>query len=362
MRSGAISKNLSRDTPPAPPLKRVCVVIPARNEAATIAETIASLFQQDFPAPVHIIVVDDASTDSTADVARAAAERAGKTPQLTVVAAPPLLPGWTGKLWALSHGVTQAESFAPDYLLFTDADIRHGPHSIARLLASAESGGYDLASHMVKLACATTAEKALIPAFVFFFFKLYPPAWVCSKKSKTAGAAGGCILIRPEALKRIGGMAAIRNEVIDDCALARAVKRSGGRIWLGLTNEAASLRSYDTFSEIGRMISRTAFNQLQHSRLLLAGTLVGLFFTYLLPPLLLLSARRVPVLLGASAWLLMSLAYLPTVRFYRRSALWSFTLPLIASFYLGATIHSALQYWRGRGGEWKGRVQDLRAP
>ncbi len=357
-----VSKNLSRQNPLAPALKRVCVVIPARNEAQTIAETVTSLLEQDGAAPLDIIVVDDASTDGTADAARAAAESAGKISQLTVVAAPPLVPGWTGKLWALSHGIVAAQSFAPDYLLFTDADIRHGPRSVASLLTTAESGGYDLASHMVKLACATTAERALIPAFVFFFFLLYPPAWVRSNTSKTAGAAGGCILIRPEALRRIGGLAAIRDQVIDDCALARAVKRSGGRIWMGLTDQAASIRSYGTFAEIGRMISRTAFNQLQHSRLLLAAALAALFSTYLLPPLLVSTGRGIPALLGAAAWLLMSFAYLQTARFYKRSALWSLALPLIASFYLGATIHSALQYWRGRGGEWKGRVQDLRAP
>ena len=215
---------------------------------------------------------------------------------------------------------------------------------------------------MVKLACGTTAEKALIPAFVFFFLKLYPPKWIGSERHKTAGAAGGCVLIRPEALRAIGGIAAIRKEVIDDCALARAVKRGGGRIWMGLTSETRSIRSYGGLGEIGRMISRTAFNQLHHSTVLLAGAVIGLFFTYLLPPLLLLSGAPPAMILGAAAWLLMSAAYWPMVRFYKRSPLWSFALPLIALFYMGATLHSAVQYWRGQGGAWKGRAQDLRVP
>jgi hopene-associated glycosyltransferase HpnB len=232
------------------------------------------------------------------------------------------------------------------------------PENIATLVSIAEAGGYDLASFMVKLHCGTLAEKFLIPAFVFFFFMLYPPPWIRDSRRRVAGAAGGCILIRPEALERAGGMAAIRGEVIDDCALARAVKSSGGRVWLGLTESAASARPYQTFAEAGRMISRTAFNQLQHSVWLLLFSLAGLAVTYLLPPALLLSGQRWPVILGASAWLLMTTAYLPMVRFYRLNFLWALTLPLVAVFYMCATLHSAVRYWSGRGGLWKGRVQD----
>jgi hopene-associated glycosyltransferase HpnB len=330
--------------------RRVVAVIPARNEAAVIGHALHSLS----PQVEHIVVVDDSSGDNTGAIAR----ESGK--KVSVISGKPLVFGWTGKLWALAQGVAFAKTLAPDYLLFTDADIEHGPGSVAELVALAEERELDLASYMVRLACITTAEKALMPAFVFFFLKLYPPKWIAAPGSKTAGAAGGCMLIRTEALDSIGGLAAIRSEVIDDCALARAMKRSGGRIWMGLTRDASSVRSYGGFGEIGRMISRTAFNQLHHSAVLLAGTIFGLLATYTLPPLLLFTGQPLPMALGAIAWVLMSIAYLPMVRFYDRSPLWSLALPLIALFYLGATVHSAVQYWRGRGGEWKGRSQDVR--
>jgi hopene-associated glycosyltransferase HpnB len=356
-----ISKSLERSSNSEPRTKRVVAVIPARNEAEVIGEAVASLLSQDFPTPLEIVVVDDASTDATAAIAKSAAKRGGAPERLTVIRAKPLIPGWTGKLWALSQGVAAAMARAPDYLLLTDADIRHGKRSVAELIAVAESRGCDLASLMVKLKCETWAEKALIPAFVFFFLMLYPPAWIASDRKRTAGAAGGCILIRPEALRRIGGLASIRSEIIDDCALARAVKRSGGKIWMGLSASTESIRSYGSFAEIGRMISRTAFNQLHHSASILAGTMIGLFVTYLLPPVLLLSGKRLPIAFGAVACFLMAASYLPMVRFYKRSLLWSFSLPAIALFYMGATLHSAFCYWSGKGGKWKDRIQDARA-
>jgi len=330
--------------------KRVVAVIPARNEAAVIGRCLKSLLEQS----VSAVVVDDASADNTAPIARTLG------PGVTVLQGQPLPSGWTGKLWALSQGVSYASALAPDYLLFSDADIQHGPNSVAELVSVAEASNCDLVSYMVKLPCVSLEEKAFIPAFVFFFLMLYPPEWIASERFQTAGAAGGCILIRPAALQRIGGVSAIRSEVIDDCALARAVKRSGGRIWMGLTTSTRSMRAYGSFSEIGRMISRTAFNQLHHSFLLLVGTLLGLFFTFLFPPILLFSGHLIPALLGSAAWLLMSISYLPMLRFYERSPLWSLCLPAVAAFYAGATIRSALQYWRGKGGEWKGRVQDAR--
>ncbi len=341
---------------------RVVAVVPARNEAASIGVTVSSLLQQRFHGSLQVIVVDDGSTDGTAAVAATAARACGitgATDRLTVLHGAPLAAGWTGKLWALQQGVDAARALAPDYLLFTDADIEHRSGCIARLIARAEAERRDLVSYMVRLSVDTVAERWLIPAFVFFFFMLYPPRWIASPRSRTAGAAGGCILIRPQSLQRIGGLAALRSQIIDDCALARAVKNSGGRLWLGLTRSAVSLRRYGSLAEIGSMISRTAFNQLGHSYLLLMLTLLGLGLTYLLPPLLLLSHDALAAALGLTAWALMSACYLPMVRFYGLSPLWSPWLPAIAAFYAGATVHSAVQYGLGRGGLWKGRAQDM---
>jgi hopene-associated glycosyltransferase HpnB len=353
-------KQFAARTSSPTPDRKIVAVIPARDEAEVIGETVRTLLQQNLASPLRIIVVDDNSSDGTSDAAKTAAETVGASHLLTVMEGQPLTPGWTGKLWAVSQGVALAETFQPDYFLLTDADIRHTPNSVRNLVAVAEEQSCDLASYMVKLATDTAAEKMLIPAFVYFFLQLYPPKWIASQRMRTAGAAGGCMLIRREALARIGGIAAIRHEVIDDCALAKAVKRSGGRLWMGLTDTAESLRSYGGFAGVGRMISRSAFSQLRHSALLLVLTIIGLFVTYLLGPLLLFTGQTIPMLLGGTAWLLMSLSYLPTMRFYRRPTLWCVCLPVIAVFYAGATIHSAWQYWRGVGGAWKGRVQDAR--
>jgi hopene-associated glycosyltransferase HpnB len=333
---------------------RVAVIVPARNEADLIGQTIQSLLAQDYPGPLHIFVVDDQSSDQTAAVVRDAAAEHGE--RLTIIASVPLPAGWTGKMWALAQGVQQASAFAPDYFLFTDADVVHAPQSVSSMVALAEAGNHDLVSMMVTLRCESFPERALIPAFVFFFFMLYPPAWVNSKKHKTAAAAGGDILVRPAALARIGGMAAIRHELIDDCALAREIKRTGS-VWLGLTKNARSIRPYVSFGVIGRMISRNAFYQLNHSAWLLIGTIIGLAVTYAAPPVLLFFGGWA-ALFGASAWLLMTFSFMPIERFYSLSPLWALALPLVAMFYAGATVHSAIQYWLGRGGEWKDRVQD----
>jgi hopene-associated glycosyltransferase HpnB len=337
-------------TLPEPP-PSVAAIVPARNEAPVVGQAIASLAAQRYPAAFHIVLADDDSRDGTADAARAAA-----TPDLlTVVRASPLPKGWTGKLWALSQGIHAAQPLAPEYLLLTDADIVHPPDNVAALVARAASGGYDLVSYMATLRCRTFAEQALIPAFVFFFFMLYPPAWVHS----SAAAAGGCILIRRQMLERVGGIARIRGQLIDDCALARAVQQAGGRVWLGLSPATRSIRGYAGFAEIGLMISRTAFTQLGHSPLLLSATALALTLTYLVPPALTLCAPTGAARgLAAIAWLLMSIAYWPALRYYRRPAWWAPGLPLVAAFYLGATLHSALAYWRGAGGMWKGRAQD----
>jgi hopene-associated glycosyltransferase HpnB len=322
------------------------VIIPARNEESVVAQAIASL------RPRRVIVVDDHSSDRTATVAAEAGAE--------VIQAGPLPPGWSGKLWAISEGLRHATATVPDYFLFTDADIVHAPDNIAQLIARAESEKLDLVSLMVKLRCRSLAEILLIPAFVFFFFMLYPPAWVAKRNRSAAAAAGGCILIRPSAIEAIGGMAAIRDEIIDDCALARAVKRTGGRIWLGVTQETRSVRDYSKFAQIRAMISRTAFAQLHHSILLLAGTILGMAIVYLAPPLLLFTRNPLTAILGLAAWILMIIAYSPTLRFYGQSLLWAPLLPLIALFYLSATFDSAVAYWTGRGGMWKDRVQDVR--
>lgn len=338
----------------------VVAIVPARNEAAVIGRAVQSLLQQQLDPKLHIIVIDDASEDETSAAALSAAGDMGESENLTVLQGQPLISGWTGKLWALSQGVEQALALHPDYLLFTDADIVHAQDSVEALVNFAQSNGCDLASLMVKLACESFAEKALIPAFVFFFLQLYPPAWTNSRQRKTAGAAGGCILIRAQALTRIGGLAAIRHAVIDDCTLAKAVKRSGGQIWLGLTGRTYSIRSYGSFSEIGQMISRTAFSQLNHSALLLLGTVIAMTITYVVPVAALLSGKPPSMVVGGAAWILMTACYAPAVRFYKQSLLWSVTLPAIAAFYTGATITSAIRYWTGKGGKWKGRLQDVR--
>lgn len=338
---------------------RIAVVISARNEAEVIGRSIASLLNQRGNNSIHVFVVDDGSTDRTAEIARQTAAQTNQSSDLTVIEGQPLPPGWTGKLWAVQQGVERAQDFKPDFLLLTDADILHGADSIATLVTVAESGPYDLASFMVRLHCETAAEKFLIPAFVFFFFKLYPPAWISNPRRKTAGAAGGSILIRPAALEQAGGITAIRNEIIDDCALARAVKRQGGRVWLGMTDATRSLRSYGDSGGIEHMIARTAFNQLKHSSLMLVAALAALITIYLLPLILLLASRNlVAMALALNGLLLMAAAYVPMVRFYRLNPLWAFTLPFAAVFYMAATIHSAMNFWKGRGGEWKGRAQD----
>lgn len=335
---------------------RVVAIIPARNEEAIIALSIGSLLR--IPS-VHIVVVDDNSTDRTSQVAIETANCIGRADRLTVISGAPLPRGWSGKLWAVNQGVERAQTFQPDFFLFTDADIVHEPNDLERLVALAQDRCYDLASVMVRLRCETFPEKLLIPAFVYFFFKLYPPAFIGDQRRRTAGAAGGCILIRPEALQRAGGIESIRQEIIDDCALARIVKRSGGRIWLGAAERTSSIRHYDSFTEIARMISRTAFNQLRHSSLLLAATIVGLLLTYAAPVGLLFSGHAATVTLGFAALVLMIATYVPMTRYYRCTVLWAFALPLAAIFYMGATVLSALQFWLGRGGQWKGRAQDL---
>ncbi|HZV87322.1 MAG TPA: glycosyltransferase [Candidatus Binatus sp.] len=339
----------------------VMAVVPARNEAETIGRVVTALLQQNYPGAFSVAVVDDNSDDGTADIAGRVALENAAGERVRVVKASALPEGWTGKLWALNEGVSSgrlgAATEVPAFYWFTDADITHAPDTLRRLVERAEHDGLDLASLMVLLQAKTLPERALIPAFLYFFLMLYPPKWIADEELGTAGAAGGCILLRREALARIGGLAAIRGEVIDDCALAKAVKLSGGKVWMGLTRKSTSLRAYGTFGEIRDLIARTAFTQLRYSALMLAGTLAGMFLTYVAPVVLLFAHDSTARALGFVAWLLMALSFLPTVRFYRLSPLWAPLLPLTAVFYTYATWLSAVRYWMGKGGLWKGRAQ-----
>lgn len=337
--------------------RSVVAIVPARNEAELIGPVVTSLLNQTLAMPV--LLVDDDSTDGTADVARRAAEKTAKADALTVIESKPLPAGWTGKLWSMHQGIEHARALNPAWLLLVDADVVHGPETVAKLGLIASHGHYDLVSFMVKLHCESLPERLLIPAFVYFFFMLYPPAWVRDARRSTAAAAGGCMLVRAETLERAGGLESIRGAVIDDCSLARLLKQHDARLWIGLTDQSKSLRRYETFSQIGHMVSRTAFNQLKHSSLLLLCTIASMVITYLAPPLLLLTRSRLTIFMGAAAWAAMTITYSTMVRYYRLNPAWALTLPLAALFYLGATIHSAVNYWNGRGGDWKGRLQDV---
>ena len=339
----------------------VAAVVPARNEADVIAQAVGTLLAQEYPGPFHVIVVDDHSTDGTADAARAAALQLQCSDRLTVLTAKPLPPGWSGKVWAQSQGIEAVRTLGlpADFLLLTDADIGHPTDAVTQLVARADAEKRDLVSLMVRLRCDSLWEKALIPAFVFFFAKLYPFSWVNNPRNKTAAAAGGCMLVRRTALEEAGGIESIRGELIDDCSLAARIKHRGeGRhpIRLDVAARSVSLRPYDNSGEIWNMIARTAFTQLRYSGWLLAGTLAGMTIIYLIPPIaaLLLGPLDWPAWL---AWAAMCCAYAPMLRYYGRSPLWAPFLPLVALFYVGATFASAVRYWRGKGGQWKARVQ-----
>jgi hopene-associated glycosyltransferase HpnB len=336
--------------------RSIVAVIPARDEAAVVGPAVASLLAQDYDGNFHIVVVDDQSSDRTAEAARSAAAAAGASDRLTICRGKPVPPGWTGKLWAMSQGIEAARSLRPDHLLLTDADIVHGSGNLRELVSRCETEGYDLVSLMARLHCRSRWERLLIPAFVFFFFKLYPPGWVADPARRTAGAAGGCMLIRAATLERIGGIDSIRGEIIDDCALARRVK-SVGKVWLGQARHTMSIREYRSCRPIWEMVVRSAFAQLDYSAPMLALTLLMLILTYLAPPFLVLSSGPAAMLCGAVSWLGMSIALLPTLRAYDAPRPIALLLPFIALFYVVATVGSAVLFWRGRGGYWKGRVQ-----
>ncbi|HEX4371108.1 MAG TPA: glycosyltransferase [Rhizomicrobium sp.] len=327
----------------------VVAIVPARNEEDVIEENLTSLLAQDYPGELRVILVDDQSEDRTSDIARAIGDS-----RLTVLKGGARPAGWTGKLWAMSQGVAAAGT--PEFLWFTDADIAHSPDNLGQLVARAEADKKTLVSLMARLHCRSTAEHFLIPAFVFFFDMLFPFGAVNDAKSKVAAAAGGCMLARRTALEATGGLEAIRHNIIDDCALARVMKKQGP-IWLGLTDRAVSLRPYPHLADIRKMVARSAFAQLDYSPILLAGTLIGLFIVYIAPVLGALFAMYYVQMAAYLAWAIMAVMFQPMLRFYRLSALWGLSLPLIGAFYAVFTLDSALQHWSGKGGMWKGRAQ-----
>jgi len=396
---GDSSNNFPADSP-----ADIIAVVPARNEAALLTDTLRSLLSQRYAGHLRVLLVDDGSTDGTADRARqvaaslpgvaivdfgsSAARRSnsGDTTaiEFATISPPPLPAGWTGKLWALDRGIAAARDFwgDPDYIWLTDADILHAPDTLDRLVDRARRDRRELVSLMVRLRCESFWERLMVPAFVFFFQKLYPFPWVNDPRRSMAAAAGGCIVLATAALDRIGGLGCVRQALIDDCALARAVKHAPSntpdtpdtpdpigptdrdapyrRIWLGLSTETRSLRPYDTLASLWEMVARTAYTQLDYSPLLLLGTIAGMAVVYLVPPVSAIVGlglgRADLATIGGLAWLAMVVAYRPTLRSYQQPAVLGLALPAIAAIYLLATIDSAWRHWRGRGGAWKGRT------
>ena len=339
----------------------VWAILPARDEADVIGNSLTSVLKQDYPGILSVVLVDDNSSDDTAKIARDTVKKLATDRSLHIISGRSLPPGWKGKLWALEQGINYAKQEAtPDYFLLTDADIQHHNSNLTELITKAESENLDLVSLMVLLWCQSFWEKFLIPAFVFFFQLLYPFKLANNSQSFVAAAAGGCILIKATTLEKIGGIAAVKNALIDDCTLAKKVKSNGGKIWLGLTDKTISLRPYNYLKSIWDMVARTAFDQLNYSWLLLIGTIFGMALVYLVPPIAIIwgiATQNIPVLaIGAIAQIVMSLTYLPTIRLYRLSPLWTLSLSAIALLYGLMTIDSAIKHLQGKGGFWKGRV------
>ena len=356
----------------------VSVVIPARDEAGILPSTLPSLLGQDYPGAFHVFLVDDQSQDGTSETARQIADDVGAGDRLTTVHGQPLPSGWTGKVWALQQGVRASERTESEFLLLTDADIAHAPDNLRKLVAHARSRRLDLASVMARLRVQTVWDRLLIPAFVYFFAKLYPFRWASDPGRSTAAAAGGCLLVRRAALGRSGGLKRISNALIDDCALAGLIKKGkgeegAGRTWLGLSQGVRSQRAYGSLKPTWDMVARSAFAQLSFSPFLLTLTVLGMLFLYVVPPLAALGGLVAVVVrpggasvslfgTGLAAWALIGGSYVPMLRWHGTSPLFAPLLPLAAGLYTLMTVDSAVRWWRGRGGGWKGRTYDPAGP
>ncbi|MER7951324.1 glycosyltransferase [Streptomyces sp. NPDC096079] len=350
-----------------PPVRRtppdawpaVAVVVPARDEAEVLPRSLPSLLAQDYPGSVEILLVDDGSTDGTGKLAVELSDRYGGLP-LTVVSPGEPEAGWTGKLWALRHGMAVARVRGPEFLLLTDADIAHEPDSLRRLVTAAVENDLDLVSQMARLRVASFWERLVVPAFVYFFAQLYPFRWINRARPLATAAAGGCVLLRAETAVAADVPEVIRQAVIDDVSLARAVRRAGGRIWLGLADRVDSVRPYPGLGELWRMVARSAYAQLRHNPLLLVGTVAGLTLIYLVPPVALVAGAwtgdAAAAWAGGAAWAVMAGTYVPMLRYYRQPLWLALLLPFTASLYLLMTVDSAVRHYRGRGAAWKGRT------
>ena len=380
------------EPPPAPPLwPSVCILVPARNECESLPHTLPALLQQDYPGNFAVILIDDRSADSTASVARKLAEEAGAADRLTVIAGAALPQGWVGKVWALAQGAAhcglwdsskqlpqlfdpQPLTPRPQYLLLTDADIRHAPGSLWRLVAESERDHLALNSRMARLRCVSAAERLLIPPFVFFFNLLYPMQQVNARHSAVAAAAGGCVLLATSALERVGGFSCIKDKIIDDVSLARRIKALNEPIRLALSRcEVESLRVYDSLATIWVMVRRTAFTELRYSWVRLAGTIIGMILMFLLPPLwiaggmgaALASMLGWPILSfswavaliveGFCAWVIMALVYHPAVRFFGLPSVRCWSLPLAGILFGAMTVDSAARHVVGVRIGWRDR-------
>ena len=362
------------------PWPSVGVVVPARNEADVLPETLPTLLGQEYSGEFRVYLVNDQSNDGTAEIASNLAEQKGSYDrELTLIEGSPLPPDWAGKVWAMEQGVRAASLQSPDYLWLTDADIAHSPGVLASLIVKAESDDASLVSVAAQLHCQGFWERLLVPAFIYFFAKLFPFRWVNDRNNPTAAAAGGCMLVRRESLEAAGGLPSIANAIIDDCALARLIKGSrpgGSTIWLGLSHDIQSVRPYAGLGPFWGMVARTAYTQLRYSPVLLLGTAVGMLLVYLVPLAALIGGRvalwvtgeynlsLVLLALGLATLSLMFTSYLPMLQWYRTSKSFALLLPLAGLLYTMMTIDSARRHWQGKGGAWKGRTynRNLNSP